>query len=49
MAIAEHSPEKLRGKKPNMTKTEMHDFAATPTKNLPEHAAKPKHGLARLL
>jgi len=41
MAIAEHEPSKLRGKKPNMTHQQLHDFAATPSKNLPEHA--PKH------
>ena len=37
MAIAEHNPGKLRGKKPDMTQAQMHDFAATPTKRLPAH------------
>ena len=36
-AIAEHQPGKLRGKKPAMTKGQMHDFAATPSKRLPAH------------
>lgn len=36
MAIAEHEPGKLRGKKPNMSKSQLHDFAATSTKGLPE-------------
>lgn len=35
MAIAEHEPGKLRGKAPNMTRAQMHDFAATPRKGLP--------------
>lgn len=34
-AIAEHHPEELRGKKPKMTKRQMHDFAATPERGLP--------------
>ena len=38
MAIAEHHPEKLRGKKPNMTHQQLHDFASTPRKGLPEHS-----------
>ncbi len=41
MAIAEHEPGKLRGKKPKMTKQQLHDFAATKTKRLPEHV-RPK-------
>ena len=49
MAIAEHEPEKLRGPKPKMTHQQLHDFAATSTKKLPQHAIQPKHGLARLL
>ena len=35
MAIAEHEPGKLRGKKPDMTQAQLHDFAATPRKGLP--------------
>lgn len=35
MAMAEHEPGKLRGKKPKMSKSQMHDFAATPRKGLP--------------
>jgi hypothetical protein len=36
MAIAEHHPEELRGKKPNMTKAQLHDFASTKEKGLPK-------------
>lgn len=35
-AIAEHHPEELRGKMPDMSKKQMHDFAATPEKGLPK-------------
>lgn len=35
MAIAERDPGALRGKKPDMTRQQMHDFAATPRKGLP--------------
>jgi hypothetical protein len=38
LAIAEHNPSKLRGKVPNMTHSQFHDFASTPTAGLPEHA-----------
>lgn len=40
MAIAEHEPEKLRGPKPKMTKSQLHDFAATPRKGLPRRTPK---------
>ena len=36
MAIAEHDPSKLRGKAPKMSHQQLHDFAATPTKGLPQ-------------
>lgn len=36
MAIAEHEPGKLKGKAPKMSHQQLHDFAATPTKGLPE-------------
>jgi flagellar hook-length control protein FliK len=36
MAIAEHEPDKLRGAKPKMSHDQLHDFAATPTKGLPQ-------------
>ena len=36
IAICEHSPQHARGKCPNMSKAEMHKFAATPTKGLPQ-------------
>ena len=40
MALAEHSPEKLYARNKGaaeMTHQQLHDFAATPTKHLPEH------------
>lgn len=43
MAIAEHSPEKIKGKNKgvlDMSKQQLHDFAATPTKGLPEKVGK---------
>lgn len=40
-AIAEHHPEKLHTKNKkilgSMTKSQMHDYASTPEKNLPSH------------
>lgn len=38
MAIAEHDLGKLRGKAPDMTHSQLHDFAATPRKSLPLRA-----------
>ncbi len=35
MAMAEHNPDKLRGKKPDMSQEQLHDFASTPEKGLP--------------
>jgi len=43
MAIAEHEPEKLKGKNRGllkMTHSQLHDFAATKRKGLPEYAPK---------
>lgn len=40
MAIAEHHPEEVKKKNRGilrMTKTQLHDFAATPSKELPKH------------
>lgn len=40
MAIAEHQPWKLNKNNRgllSMSKAQLHEFAATPTKNLPEH------------
>jgi uncharacterized Rmd1/YagE family protein len=43
-AIAEHHPEKAKGAAKqmakSMTKTQLHHFAATPSKGLPKHAEK---------
>ena len=35
-AICEHNPKHARGKCPKMTKAQMHEFAATPTRKLPK-------------
>ena len=43
MAIAEHHPEELSEKNKglkDMTHKQLHEFAATPEKDLPEHAHK---------
>ena len=43
MAIAEHAPSKLFGRNKGLLKmshSQLHDFAATPRKNLPESAPK---------
>ena len=45
MAIAEHEPSKLNPENRGLLKMshqELHDFAATPRKNLPVHAPTPK-------
>jgi hypothetical protein len=46
MAIAEHEPEKLNPANRGLLKmshNQLHDFAATPRKNLPEQAPKMKY------
>lgn len=48
-AIAEHEPGKLHAKNKSLAKLPhqtLHDFAATPSKGLPEH--KKKTGFRRL-
>ena len=43
IAIAEHSPSKLYAKNKgllSMTHSQLHDFAATPRKGLPQYAGK---------
>lgn len=47
MAVAEHAPEKLRVTAPNMSKAQLHDFAATPTKGLPSRAKPPSKSPAK--
>jgi len=37
--IAEHAPDKLRGKKPKMTHQQLHDFASGSERGKPEHVA----------
>lgn len=43
-AIAEHHPEQAKGAAKemakSMTKSQLHDYATTPEKNLPEHVEK---------
>lgn len=59
-AIAEHQPEKLYKRNRSllgMTKGQLHDYASTPSGNLPEHSdksgalkstfKKPHYGLGR--
>jgi len=45
-AIAEHHPDKLHKENKHMlgdmSKSQMHDYAATPEKGLPEHTKKDK-------
>lgn len=43
MSIAEHNPSQLYGKNKSllsMSHQQLHDFAATPRKGLPQHAGK---------
>jgi Protein of unknwon function (DUF3008) len=50
MAIAEHHPEDLNEKNKglaDMTHKQLHDFASTPEKGLPEHVKKPSYKDAR--
>lgn len=45
MAIAEHHPEELNEKNKgllSMSKSQLHDFAATPEKGLPQKVSKYK-------
>lgn len=45
MAIAEHDPDKLYDRNKGaakMDKEDLHDFASTPEKGLPEHTAAAK-------
>jgi len=47
MAIAEHNPSKLYSKNRGllgMTHTQLHDFASTPRKGLPEKKGKKVYG-----
>ena len=39
-AMLEHTPGMAKARGIHMTKSQMHDFAATPRKGLPEHAKK---------
>jgi len=41
-AMCEHNPQHAKGECPDMDKDEMHKFAATPRKGLPEHKPKRK-------
>ena len=48
MAIAEHNPSALRDKAPNMSKAQLHDFAATPRKGLPVKATSASKSAASM-
>lgn len=44
MAIAEHDPDKLNDRNKgllSMSKSQLHDFASTPSKGLPQHVKHP--------
>lgn len=43
MAMVEHDPEMARERGVHMSKAQMHDFAATSEKRLPERASGRKH------
>lgn len=52
MAIAEHQPEKLKGKNKGlakMSKKQLHEFASTKEKGLPVHAKGKKKKAKRKL
>ena len=40
MAICEHDPQHAKGKCPNMTQQQFHDYASTPEAGLPMRAGK---------
>jgi hypothetical protein len=46
MGWLEHNPEQAaaEGKSTNMSHQQLHDFASTPEKGLPEHVAKKPRG-----
>lgn len=51
MAIAEHHPEQLNPENKglaDMSKKDLHDFASTPEKGLPEHTKKKKSAYSRV-
>ena len=51
MAIAEHEPDKLYGKNRGLLKmshSQLHDFAATPRKGLPETVPKKKNPFSKV-
>lgn len=37
----EHNPKQMRGKKPDMSIDQLHDFAATPETGLPQRVESP--------
>lgn len=51
MSIAEHHPEELKGKNRGLLKmshSQLHDFAATPEKSLPQRTSKRKSHFSKL-
>lgn len=50
MAVAEHQPQKLYGRNQGllaMTREQLHDFAATPRRELPEQSGKLRRAAER--
>jgi len=42
MGMCEHNPQHAQGKCPDMTKAQLHDFAATKEKGLPQKKTRKK-------
>lgn len=47
MAMCEHDPAHVKGQCPDMSKAELHDFAATKEAGLPPTAPKPRNSYRR--
>ncbi len=45
----QHNPEKMKGKRPDMTVDQMEDFSATKTKGLPEHKSPVKAAMKKAM
>lgn len=48
MAICEHQPSHARGKCPDMTKEQLHHYAATKEKGLPERKKHKKTSMRKI-
>lgn len=47
MAICEHDPQHAKGKCPDMTKEQLHEYASTPEKGLPKKVSQKKKSTHR--